>query len=57
MKDNFTYRLRDGAETQHGPITLTEAYEYAQKLISRHGAPVEMRRTGDTIAHVLGSAS
>lgn len=57
MNDSFTYRLRDGAETQHTGLTLAEAYQHAQKLIVRHGAPVEMRRTGDTLAHVIGSAS
>lgn len=57
MKDSFTYRLRDGAETQHTGLTLQEAYQHAQKLIVRHGAPVEMRRTGDTLAHVIWSAS
>lgn len=57
MKDHFTYRLRDGAETQHAGLTLQEAYQHAQKLIVRHGAPVEMRRTGETLTHIIGSAS
>lgn len=57
MRDSFTYRLQDGAETQHAGLTLQEAYQHAQKLIVRHGSPVEMKRTGDTLSHVLGSAS